>query len=134
MVRKTVAARTRVVQSVDVGELVFFYRRYPSRQAQIAQAIRGCYLGPAVVIGHQTKNTWVSFAGRCYLVAPEHLRMLAPDEAYGAKPVIRQGLEELKRASQAEDTIDISNQEASPEDLEVALREPAGNDHSADLP
>ncbi len=34
MVRKTVAARTRIVDKVDVGETVFFYRCYPSLKAQ----------------------------------------------------------------------------------------------------
>ena len=65
MVRKSVAARTRITpigDAVGVGELVFFYRKYPSKKNQAAQAARGCYLGPGVVIGHQKKNTWVSFA------------------------------------------------------------------------
>ena len=80
MVRKSVAARTRHSTKVDVGEIVFFYRCYPNTKSQKLQALRGCYLGPGVVIGHQKSNVWISFAGRCYLVAPEHVRGLAPDE------------------------------------------------------
>ena len=54
VVRKTVAARTRVSQKpFEVGELVFFYRNYPNKKSQKAQAARGCYIGPGVVIGHQ---------------------------------------------------------------------------------
>ena len=59
MVRKTVAARTRLVDKTEVGELVFFYRCYPNSKSQKLQAQRGCYLGPGVVIGHQSCNSWV---------------------------------------------------------------------------
>ena len=131
MVRKTVAARTRHVEKVDVGELVFFYRCYPSVKAQKLQAQRGCYLGPGVVIGHQKANAWVSYAGRCYLVAPEHLRSMAPDECASAKPLIRQGLEEVRKAAKAEDYIDITKQAVTPEELQKAVESPPGNDHSA---
>ena len=51
MVRKSVAARTRITpigHAVGVGELVFFYRKYPSKKNQAAQAARGCYLGLTV--------------------------------------------------------------------------------------
>jgi len=133
MVRKTVAARTRLVEKVEVGELVFFYRCYPSAKAQKLQAQRGCYLGPGVVIGHQKQNAWVSYAGRCYLVAPEHLRSMAPDEICSTKPLIRQGLEELRKASKLQDTIDITRQTVSAGELEQAVNSPAGDDHSAPL-
>ena len=70
-------------------------------------------MGPGIVIGHQRANTWVAFAGRCYLVAPEHIRGLAPDEiAAATKPNVRYGLEELRRASQATDFIDVIEQDA----------------------
>ena len=59
MVQKTVAARTRHVERVEVGLLVAFYRCYPGTKDQKLQAQRGCYLGPGVVIGHQKNNTWV---------------------------------------------------------------------------
>ena len=55
MVRKSVAARTRLVEKKDVGELVFFYRCYPGVKARKAQAQRGCFLGPGIVIGFQGK-------------------------------------------------------------------------------
>ena len=131
MVRKTVAARTRLVEKVDVGDLVFFYRCYPSAKAQKLQAQRGCYLGPGVVIGHQKTNAWISYAGRCYLVAPEHIRSMAPDEVCSTKPLIRQGLEELRKASKSQDYIDITGQQATSSELEQAVNSPAGDDHSA---
>ena len=132
MVRKTVAARTRHVEKVEQGEIVFFYRCYPSTKAQKLQAQRGCYLGPGVVIGHQNANAWVSYAGRCYLVAPEHLRSCAPDEICMTKPVIRQGLEELRLAAKSEDFIDTTRQTATPQEINSALEQPAGNDHSVE--
>ena len=112
---------------------MFFCRKYRNSKSQKQQALRGCYLGPGIVIGHQRANTWVAFAGRCYLVAPEHIRGLAPDEiATATKPNVRYGLEELRKASKATDFIDTTAQDATPEDLEQALDQPAGNDHSAD--
>jgi hypothetical protein len=132
MVRKTVAARTRHVEKVEQGEIVFFYRCYPSTKAQKLQAQRGCYLGPGVVIGHQNANAWVSYAGRCYLVAPEHLRSCAPDEICMTKPVIRQGLEELRLAAKSQDFIDTTRQTVSSQEINSALEQPAGNDHSVE--
>ena len=134
MVRKTVAARTRHVEKTSVGEMVFFYRNYPQKKAQQLQAQRGCYLGPGVVIGFQGKNVWISYAGRCYLVAPEHVRGLAPDEIAFTKPLIRSGLEQLQQAAKSEDFLDITNQEATEKDLEQAQAEPAGEDFTADPP
>ena len=132
MVRKTVAARTRSVEKVEVGEMVFFYRNYPQKKAQQLQSQRGCYLGPGIVIGLQGKNVWISYAGRCYLVAPEHVRGLAPDECALTKPLIREGLEQLKQASKSRDYIDISGQDATNADVQEALERPAGDDNSAD--
>ena len=95
------------------------------------QAQRGCYFGPAVVIGTQAKNFWVSHASRCYLVAPEHIRSLAPDEVVGCKPLIRHGLEQLKLASQSNDFEDLSQQQAEPQELEQASSRPPGGDLEA---
>ena len=72
--------------------------------------------------------------GRCYLVAPEHFRNMAPVEICNTKPLIRQGLEELRKASKAEDFIDISNQEVTATELSRAASQPAGDDHSAEPP
>jgi hypothetical protein len=68
-IRRSVAARTRTLEKVVVGQSVFFYRQYTTQTAIKAQSARGCYLGPALVIGQQGKNVWLSYAGRCYLVA-----------------------------------------------------------------
>ena len=57
-------------------------------------------MGPGVVIGHQGQNAWVSFAGRRCLVAPEHLRGLAPDENATTRPLIREGLALMRAATE----------------------------------
>ena len=73
----------------------------------------------------------MSFSGRCYLVALEHVRGLAPDEAVLAKPIIRQGLEQLRQAAGSTDFTDLSRQVASPEEVGQALEAPAGNGFEA---
>ena len=65
-------------------------------------------------------------------MAPEHLRSLAPDEVSSLKPLIREGLEQLQRASQASDYIDLSHDQLDQADLEQAASQPAGNDIEAD--
>ena len=98
------------------------------------QATRGCFLGHGVIIGHQGKNLWIAFAGRCYLVAPEHLRGLAPDENASLRPLLRHGLEQLKQASKSDDYIGLSGQDPSAEDLASALLQPAGTDPEGGAP
>jgi hypothetical protein len=112
---------------------VFFFRCYQTQAGIKAQSARGCFVGPALVIGLQSNNVWVSYAGRCYLVAREHLRGLAPDEVYSNRPTVKQGLVELKAASRAKDFIDLSQQAASAEDLAAAAAmPPEGGDGEPD--
>ena len=111
---------------------MFFYRNYPNVKSQKLQAQRGCWLGPGVVIGHQAGNIWVSYAGRCYLVANEHIRGLAPDEVCSVKPLVRFGLEQLRSAASSTDFIDLSKQDVSSSQMESQLQEPAGDDKEAD--
>ena len=131
--KRAVSARTRVLENVGVGDVVFFYRDYPSAKAQKLQAQRGRYIGPGLVIGHQGGNIWISFSGRCYLVAREHIRGLAPEEVYTTKPVVRDDLAALKQASLAKDYIDLSDQRPPLEDLAAAAAEPAVHDPEQDV-
>ena len=108
-----------------MGEVVYFYRKYPNPMSKRPQAARGNYVGPGVVIGNQGKNLWTAFAGRCYLVAPEHVRGLAPDENASLRPLVREGLEQLKEASRFQEYIDISREEVPSEELTRALKAPA---------
>ncbi|CAE7257019.1 GIP [Symbiodinium sp. CCMP2592] len=54
---------------LQVGSPVLLYRK-TNRNKNWA------WHGPGVVIG----NSWISFAGRCHLVAPEHMRMATGEE------------------------------------------------------
>ena len=125
MIRKTVSARTRLVKSAQIGERVFFYRKYPpAGKNKTLQAQRGCWLGPAVVIGMQGKNYWLAFAARCYVVAPEHLRGLAPDELWlGRNKLTQEGLAQLQAASTATDYLDLSQQDVTAEELATAVEQ-----------
>ena len=128
------SSRTRITESVSVGDPVFFYRNYGAgtAKARQAQALQGRYLGPGLIIGHQGGNVWVSFVGRCYLVALEHVRSLAPDEVFGRKPYVRECLEALKQASRATDYVDLTQQQVAAEDMAAAVEQPAGMDHWVD--
>ena len=104
----------------------------PRSQISEAASPERMLSGSRCVTGHQSCNAWISFAGRCYLVAPEHIRKVAPDETCSLKPLTRQGLEEPKKASRSEDYVDITHQEAIQEELKHAAEQPAGNDHSGE--
>ena len=58
----------------EIGDIVYFYRKAGDR---------GDWRGPAAVIGQEGDNVWVSFAGRAFLCAREHLRVACPDELWG---------------------------------------------------
>ena len=132
LLRKAASDRTRHVESTAIGDMIFFYRRYPTKNARALQAQRGCWLGPGVVIGHQGQNAWVSFAGRCYLVAPEHLRGLAPDGSAATRPIIRDGLAQIRAASESKDFLELTQEEIPPEEVLDALERPVDNDDGGD--
>ena len=60
LLRRAVSARSRALEEIRVGEIIFFYRDYPTGKAQKAQCTRGKFLRPALVIGHQGGNVWVA--------------------------------------------------------------------------
>ena len=99
LVRKSASARTRIVTNVSIGERVFFFRDIATKTAQRRIAQCGKWLGPALVIGTQGSNVWLSYSGRCYLVALEHVRGLAPDEVTCTRSLVQENLEELQRAT-----------------------------------
>ena len=49
-----------------------------------------------VIIGREGPNSWVSFSGRCHLVAPEHLRTASAEEL-GAAFAMRATQEDLQK-------------------------------------
>ena len=54
------------------------------------------WFGPATVIGREGGNYWASFAGRCHLIAPEHIR-IASGEELGAAFTMRATSEDLEK-------------------------------------
>ena len=71
-----------------------------------------------------------AYAGRCYLVAQEHVRGLAPDEVFATRPIVQENLEAVRKAQLARDYIDLSAQDPSAEDLARAAALPAGDAHA----
>ena len=88
--RRGLLQRSRVGgPELHVGAHVFFYRKPKNNKNWV-------WHGPGVVIGQEGPNFWVSFSGRCHLVAPEHLRM-ASSEELGAAFVLRSTQADLEK-------------------------------------
>ena len=88
--RKGLLQRSRVGgPELHVGAHVFFYRKPKNNKNWV-------WHGPGVVIGEEGPNFWISFSGRCHLVAPEHLR-LASSEELGAAFALRSTQADLEK-------------------------------------
>ena len=88
--RRALLQRSRVAgPEVQVGDFVYFYRK-PKNSKDWK------WNGPATVIGFEGPNFWTSFAGRCHLVAREHLRM-ATGEEIGSAFTLRTTKEDLEK-------------------------------------
>ena len=90
--RKALIQRSRVKRGgYAVGEMVSFYR-----MEKVATK-RGSWRGPGTIVGTEGGNWWVSFGGRCHLVAEEHLRPSSPEEVGDilSSKIARDDLEKL---------------------------------------
>ena len=77
--RRALIQRARVKRGgYCVGELVCFFR--VDKGGTKSNFKRGKWRGPGTIIGHEGGNWWVSFGGRCHLVAEEHLRPSTSEE------------------------------------------------------
>ncbi|CAK0891483.1 unnamed protein product [Prorocentrum cordatum] len=96
-------------------------RKKEQREQHNRNAKKGICRGPCVVIGHQGENTWVSLGGRTMLVAPEHIKALAPDDVWfpNGRDEIGQAVAELNRARDS-----LEQEEAPVEDIRPAPGEP----------
>ena len=95
-VRRALAGRARVQdRTPEVGEQVFYWRKAKT-------AKRGCWVGPATVIGLEGTNVWVTRAGRCTLCAAEHIRP-ATSEELGQAFSLRAAREDLDRLLNLDD-------------------------------
>ena len=76
-IRRGSVQRARVrLGELQNGSTVLFWQKDKNNK-------KGAWRGPGVVIGKQHENYWVSRGGRCYLCAPEHLRLASPEELGG---------------------------------------------------
>ena len=72
--RRALLQRARTQQrDFDTGDPVHFWEQPKDRR-------RGRWVGPAVVVGRQGANYWISRSGKCRLTAPEHLRASGVEE------------------------------------------------------
>ena len=72
--RRGLLQRARTQQrDFEAGDPVHFWEQPKDRR-------RGRWVGPAVVVGRQGANYWISRNGKCRLTAPEHLRASGPEE------------------------------------------------------
>ena len=72
--RRALLQRSRVVpEELATGDQVYFYRKPHNTK-------NWSWFGPAVVIGKEGGNLWISHNGRCCLTAPEHIRRATGEE------------------------------------------------------
>lgn len=76
-----------------VGDLAYIYRELKQGKTKKPSA---SWTGPATVIGREGQNFWMARGGRCYLVAPEHLRAASPEEV-GETLRLKMAMKEVKR-------------------------------------
>ena len=89
--RKALLQRARATtRPFENGEQVHYWNLPKNRR-------QGRWEGPAIVVGREGNNYWVSRNGRCRLTAPEHLRPSGPDETgeFLAMSQMKKELEQL---------------------------------------
>ena len=111
MLSRTLRNRTRVCLRPKIGDRVCFWRE--SRNRKSGEQITN-WIGPSCVIGLHKRNAWVTFGGRCFLIAPEHLRYANEEES---KPEMQKALQGLRRAPEGASYDDLTGQ-AGPTCLE----------------
>ncbi|OLP96499.1 Copia protein [Symbiodinium microadriaticum] len=118
--RKGLLQRSRVAgPDLQVGCHVFFYRKPKNNKNWV-------WHGPGVIIGQEGPNHWVSFSGRCHLVAPEHLRMASAEEL-GAAFALRATKEDLEKLLEQDFSEDVLFEDDGNE-MEVDPELPPGDD------
>ncbi|CAK0836030.1 unnamed protein product [Prorocentrum cordatum] len=146
--RRAMLARARTVATpLSVGEMCYVFRqakKKEQREQHNRNAKKGIWRGPCVVIGHQGENTWVSLGGHTMLVAPEHIKALAPDDVWfpNGRGKIGQAVAELNQArdsleQEEAQVVDIrpapGEPEVKPDEMEQAWREFIDNPDDSDL-
>ncbi|CAE7470136.1 RE2 [Symbiodinium sp. CCMP2592] len=121
-IRKGLLQRSRVAgPDLQIGSHVLFYRKPKGNK-------NWAWHGPGVVIGKEGPNLWVSFAGRCHLAAPEHVRM-ATGEELGEAFTLRATQHDLQRLLE-QDFADEGIYEQEDEEMEEDPVLPPGDDEA----
>ncbi|CAK0825609.1 unnamed protein product [Prorocentrum cordatum] len=120
LVRRAVAARSRGTPAEwKEGERVFFFRPYRTERGRRVNEPEWC--GPALVFGRRNDNVWVQYGGKPFLVAPEHLRPLSPEEQHLAEDAdLARSLDEIRQAMSREEFEDLTGLNAGPDELAAA--------------
>ena len=63
------------------------------------------------MVGIQRRNAWTSYGGRCYLVAPEHLRYAGEEEAIMLEPELQKALQAFRSAPEVSSYDDLTMQQ-----------------------
>ncbi|CAE7241098.1 RE2 [Symbiodinium sp. CCMP2592] len=126
--RKAFLQRTRTVpRPHEVGESVHFWHKPKNRR-------RGHWTGPAVIVGKEGNNYWISSNGRCRLTSPEHIRGSTPEEV-GAYLSMKGTQREVEKLLEFDPDGGEAFEE-DPEDVEVGEDDEIGDmelDHDEDL-
>lgn len=117
MIQRAALNRTRRLPSPTIGQMVFFFRDTHKRKLEGSR-----WQGPGIVVGLQGTNAWVTFGGKCFLVAAEHLRGTAGDEDHYGDPVVQKSLALFQRVPKDVEYEDLTKQaDPKEEDDDMAM-------------
>lgn len=109
MLNRTVANRTRPWKEPRIGQTVFFYRE--NRKVMVSG-----WIGPALVVGLQGNNVWLTYGSRCFLVAQEHCREAIGEEELFGRPEIQQAMGLFGKYKQGITYMDLTEQDKPQEE------------------
>ena len=134
LLNRTVRNKTRAWAEPNIGDQCFFYREI--RKKGIPGKV-GKWLGPALVVGlHGNSNLWITYSGKCYLVAQEHCREAIGEEAIAGRPEVQEALKIFQddRKHWEQKYLDLSGEPKPPDDsLDAAVGEDDDMDEDEDL-
>ncbi|OLP92925.1 Copia protein [Symbiodinium microadriaticum] len=126
-------------QPHEIGESVHFWHKPKNRR-------RGHWTGPAVIVGKEGNNYWISNNGRCRLTSPEHIRGSTPEEvgAYLSMKGTQREVEKLLECDPDGDEVfdepdEVDDLYEPSEDMELdhdesLVLEPAYNEEDLPMP
>ena len=108
--RKALLQRTRVTsRPYDIGETVHYWHKPKNRR-------RGEWSGPAIIVGKEGGNYWLSKGGRCRLTSPEHMRPTTPEEV-GSFLAMKNTQKEVERLLEFDPDTDEAYEDRDDEEM-----------------